>query len=142
MAEASAMEAKDEKSSQSPSDNASHHQDNINGNIRPSFTKNDPVANTQKEFMAEPELLALVIEIKLQAGSKKKGNESTSVDTMDLCHRRIQRLPAEMFEIIKDDIVRYVVENHLKSLQLTFLTFPAWPSAIMPSRRSQLPSWT
>jgi hypothetical protein len=72
-----------------------------------------------QEAMAEPELLALIIELRLEAGStltKDKTNASGStqnskrtpsaIDTLDLCHRNIEPLPYEMVNIIKDDVIR------------------------------------
>lgn len=65
--------------------------------------------------MAEPELLALIIELRLRAGRPLGtgaggggGGKSTlsAVDTLDLCHRKIEKLPYEMVNIIRDDIVR------------------------------------
>ena len=92
------------------------------------------VASTMKsddtqESMVEPELLALIIELRLSAGGGKKGKErgggtanggliksattasssassSSSIDTLDLCHRKIEKLPHEMVNIIRDDVVR------------------------------------
>lgn len=82
------------------------------------------------ESMAEPELLALIIEMRLQAGRRstngkeKKGNvaPSSAIDTMDLCHRKIQKLPEEMVDIIKDDVVRLALGyNFITALPNSFM---------------------
>lgn len=81
-----------------------------------STSQKDGSHDTQ-ESMAEPELLALIIELRLRAGrasDKEKdksgtGSKSASastVDTLDLCHRKIEKLPYDMVNIIKDDVVR------------------------------------
>jgi hypothetical protein len=72
-----------------------------------------------QESMAEPELLALIIELRLRDGrpatkdrdgggssSNSNSAKTSAVDTLDLCHRKIQVLPYEMVNIIKDDVVR------------------------------------
>lgn len=91
--------------------------------LRPSAT----VANGGggHESIAEPELLALIIEMRLNAsrglgssvGSASNGDShkrdhaasgsaSPAFDTMDLCHKKIEKLPYEMVDVIKDDVVR------------------------------------
>lgn len=69
--------------------------------------------NETQESMAEPELLALIIELRLRDGrtsgrDKSNGSKSSTsaVDTLDLCHRKIEKLPYDMVNIIKDDVVR------------------------------------
>lgn len=94
------------------------------------------LARKEKDFMAEDELLALVVEIKLQTGqpsSRIKGDGGTSgaasgragastADTIDLCHRKIQTLPPEMVDIIKDDLVRLALGyNFITTLPSTFV---------------------
>lgn len=81
-------------------------------------TSNDDVEKGEtQESMAEPELLALIIELRLRAGRTSTrdknpglGNSSSratsAVDTLDLCHRKIEKLPYEMVNIIKDDVIR------------------------------------
>lgn len=88
------------------------------------------VTGGSHESIAEPELLALIIEMRLNASKATAGGTSSNNDattgnnsskrdtatsgsaspnefpTMDLCHRRIQKLPHEMVDVLKDDIVR------------------------------------
>lgn len=61
-----------------------------------------------QESMAEPELLALIIELRLRAGRGSKNSKVSAsvVDTLDLSRRKIEKLPYEMVNIIKDDVVR------------------------------------
>lgn len=75
-----------------------------------------------EESIAEPELLALIIELRLNAGGdgrkeREKGstagsvkstvtNTTAAVDTLDLCHRKIEKLPHDMMDIIRDDVIR------------------------------------
>lgn len=73
--------------------------------------------NNAHESMAEPELLALIVELRLGAGrasgkdkdkssNGSKSSSTSAVDTLDLCHRKIEKLPYDMVDIIKDDVVR------------------------------------
>jgi len=70
-----------------------------------------------QESMAEPELLALIVELRLRAGraptkdkngsvNSSNSKASSAVDTLDLCHRKIEKLPYEMVNIIKEDVIR------------------------------------
>lgn len=90
-----------------------------NGTAQPSqaseniFVETPPSGQTStetQESMAEPELLALIIELRLRAGRGSKGSKASTytsaVDTLDLSHRKIEKLPYEMVNIIKDDVVR------------------------------------
>ncbi|MCO5612568.1 hypothetical protein L7F22_066836 [Adiantum nelumboides] len=108
--------------------------------LRPSAT----VANGGggHESIAEPELLALIIEMRLNASrglgssvggasngdSHKKdhaasGSASPAFDTMDLCHKKIEKLPYEMVDVIKDDVVR--VQPHLDATELLSRAYQA-----------------
>lgn len=114
----------------------------ITSSLSPPVLGSSGVGGGPHESLAEPELLALIIEMRLRAGRSKstrdRAQDSTShpkyssissnnatsssltssmmalsssstssaVDTLDLCHRKIENLPYEMVDIIKDDVVR------------------------------------
>lgn len=76
--------------------------------------------------IGEPELLALVVDLRLRAGRSpsrdRNGREgsrdgptpgasglapaNSASDTLDLCHRRIETVPEGLVGIIRDDVVR------------------------------------
>lgn len=83
--------------------------------------------------ISEPELIAFVVEKRLMAGSepsktstikdrpgssnskdaskgsssaRKNAADNNSIDTLDLCHMRIDEVPQGFVDIIKDDVVR------------------------------------
>ncbi|UZJ51945.1 hypothetical protein CBS101457_001265 [Exobasidium rhododendri] len=128
--------------------------------------KNVDVDDETQDAMAEPELLALIIELRLRVGrtptkeqnlangtnnnsSKTTAATSSAVDTLDLCHRKIQHLPYEMVDIIKDDVIRLALGyNSITALpssftdlsRLRYLNIRANLMSVFPAVLCTLPS--
>lgn len=106
-----------------------HDHDTSSLATRPSIKS----SNQYQEALAEPELLALIVELRLRAEKRpNKDKSSTSsgsskptssaVDTLDLSHLKIEKLPYEMVDIIKEDVVRLALGyNLINSLPSNFI---------------------
>ncbi|PWN53548.1 hypothetical protein IE53DRAFT_338588 [Violaceomyces palustris] len=94
-------------------------------------------ALTQQRPISEPELLAIVVEKRLKASSTRvkekdearpntqhsssplnpgggqQSQSENSIDTLDLCHHKIETVPEGLTDIIKDDVVRLALGYNL-----------------------------
>lgn len=86
-------------------------------------------SSTPRRQLTPPEeLLAIVVEQKLlghsaraSSGNSNEQQSKSSLDTLDLCHRRLQDIPSELVDVIKDDVVRLALAyNSIHTLPSNF----------------------